>query len=125
MALLIDFLLFFAAIPLHKELFSPIALHMFGSVDRIMFGLANQRAQSADYFISKQLTNHLFERPGAFGPGMDLFAMNIQRGREHGIPDYNKWRKICGLKTIQSFDDLRYVMHDTTAANIEQLYRLV
>jgi len=37
---------------------------------------------------------------------LDLVSLNLQRGRDHGLPDYNTVRKELGLDEIEKFDDL-------------------
>jgi hypothetical protein len=42
----------------------------------------------------------------AGNPFLDIGAVDILRARERGVPRYNRFRSLLGLKPIQSFDDL-------------------
>ena len=67
-------------------------------------GLARQQAQEVDALLVDEVRNLLFGAPG--GPGRDLAAMNIQRGRDHGLPDHNVARRAYGLPTARTFADV-------------------
>ena len=48
-----------------------------------------QVAQAYDDSVTQEVTNHLFQEPGKKW-GMDLAAINMQRGREQGVPGYGR-----------------------------------
>lgn len=76
-----------------------------------------------------QLTEHLFEQgaPHAapHGPmcGLDLVSLNIQRGRDHGLPAYTAWRGRCGLSRPGNFSDLRAFIYSDSLQKMTELYR--
>ncbi|XP_068216250.1 peroxidase-like [Palaemon carinicauda] len=105
---------------LSENQFSPFFLYRQGGVDALLRGLSIQASEKFDRHFSEELTNHLFAGRRPFG--MDLVALNIQRARDHGIPNYNKWRQICALPLARTFDDLRDVMAPQVIAQLQQLY---
>ncbi|CAL4065298.1 unnamed protein product, partial [Meganyctiphanes norvegica] len=111
-------------IKLHQELMNPSNIHNFGSVDRLILGLAFERAQNRDVYMTDELTRHLFQTPG-HNYGMDLAAINIQRGRDHGLPSYNIWREQCGLHRFTNWGQLLEVMDDDTVGRLAAVYRHV
>lgn len=52
-----------------------------------------------------QLTHFWYSSSEDFG--MDLLSLEIQRGRDHGIPAYVHFRKYCNLSEISLFKDMR------------------
>ena len=89
-----------AAVPLSQAFFNPNLLRSTG-VDSILKYLASDRAQEVDVHVVDSLRNFLFGAPGA--GGLDLAALNIQRGRDHGLSDYNTTRAAYGLPKVTSF----------------------
>ncbi|XP_051163553.1 uncharacterized protein LOC127282981 isoform X2 [Leptopilina boulardi] len=110
----------FNNVSIHEEFVNP-HLHSAGSLEKIILGLVNQPSQKRDEYISEELTNHLFQRE-LFPFGMDLAAINIQRGRDHGLPPYIQYRSICGLSEINNWEDLDRVMEISTARKFKFLY---
>lgn len=37
-------------------------------------------------------------------------ALNVQRGRDHGLPPYNEWRQVCGYEKARTWKDLEEYM---------------
>lgn len=91
-------------LPLLDAFFSPELITDEGGIDPILRGLANQLAQRLDPFVIGDVRNFLFGPPGA--GGFDLAALNIQRGRDHGLPNYNDVREQMGLLRVESFQDI-------------------
>jgi hypothetical protein len=44
--------------------------------------------------------------PGCFAGAVDLGAIDVQRGRDHGMPSYNDLRKAYGLSPKESFTEI-------------------
>jgi len=77
------------------------------NIDPIMKGLATQQQEEIDAKVIDGLRNFLFaipQLPGTFG--MDLAAINIQRGRDHGLPDYKTARQYFLNQNITNFNQI-------------------
>ncbi|MCC7084945.1 MAG: peroxidase [Pirellulales bacterium] len=74
-------------------------------LEYILKGLAVNQQQEIDAHIVDDVRNFLFGDPLP-GVGFDLAALNIQRGRDHGLPDYNSLRSAYGLSVVSSFSDI-------------------
>uniref|UniRef100_A0AC35TYU2 Peroxidase n=1 Tax=Rhabditophanes sp. KR3021 TaxID=114890 RepID=A0AC35TYU2_9BILA len=91
-------------------------------IDGLLLGFLGSAAMDVDRFITKHLTNFLFARPNDRLSGLDLFAINIQRGRDHGLQPYNVLRKMCGRKKARNFKELEDDMDPEALARLMVIY---
>ncbi len=80
-------------------------------VDIVLMGLSTQMAQDVDALVIDEVRNFLFDEGNG---GLDLAAVNIQRGRDHGLPTYNDMRRGLGLAPRTSFSE---ITSDTTVTD--------
>jgi len=108
-------------VDLAEAFFNPQVIPAIGGINPILRYMAANSAESVDTLIVDPLRNFLFGPPGA--GGLDLAALNIQRGRDHGLGSYNTVRSDFGLPRVRSF---RQITSDPElAAALQSLYRSV
>lgn len=91
-------------IALRDAFFVPDELLAGQGIEPLLRGLAQNQAQEVDPFVVDEVRNFLFGPPGS--GGFDLASLNIQRGRDHGLPRYNDMRVQLGLAPKMSFADV-------------------
>uniref|UniRef100_A0A665TXX2 Ig-like domain-containing protein n=1 Tax=Echeneis naucrates TaxID=173247 RepID=A0A665TXX2_ECHNA len=110
-------------ISLHRAFFSPFRIVNEGGIDpllRGLFGVAGKMRVSTQ-LLNTELTERLFSM--AHAVALDLAAMNIQRGRDHGIPPYNDYRTFCNLTSAHTFDELRNeIKNPNVREKLQRLY---
>lgn len=89
---------------LHSHFFNPSVLTADGAMDALLRGMAAQQAEAIDTQVVGAVRNMLFGPPGA--GGLDLMALNLLRGRDHGIGTFNEIRASMGLAAIEDWSDL-------------------
>lgn len=115
-------------ISLSQLLFRPFEAYnqQMGGLDTLIFGLLLTPASKFDSMVNDVLRNHLFEaetvNPQAQTKRFDLTAININRGRDHGLPTYNSMRQFCGLPRASSFADLQSTMDAATVQRLSSVY---
>ena len=73
-------------------------------IEPFLRGLARQIPQEVDAYVIDAVRNFLVG--GARAQGFDLASLNIQRGRDNGLPSYNQVRIDYGLTPNASFADM-------------------
>ncbi|NXM06648.1 PERM Myeloperoxidase, partial [Tyrannus savana] len=100
----------FSHVPLHLTFCATWRIIMEGGIDPLVRGMVVDHAKLMEQnrLLVEELQNHLFEQTEVMG--LDLAAMNMQRGRDHGLPGYNAWRGFCGLSQPRTVEELSDVL---------------
>ncbi|OXA59543.1 Chorion peroxidase [Folsomia candida] len=78
--------------------------------DSVIRGMSRMSMNNVDQTVIQEVSSKLYKPPSSLF-GMDLFSMDIQRGRDHGLPSYaqvvNALSSYCDLPPIFSFKDFQ------------------
>lgn len=102
----------------NTAVFDPTGTNHSGDIDPFLKAAASGSAQEVDLLVVDELRNMLFGAPGS--GGLDLAALNIQRGRDHGLADYNTVRAAYGLPRVTSFREI--TPDGSVQRTLQQLY---
>ncbi len=107
-------------VPLSGAFFNP-DLVSDTNVSAVLKYLVSDPASELDTQVVDSVRNFLFGPPGS--GGLDLVSLNLQRGRDHGLADYNSVRVAYGLPSVEAFSDI--TSDAALAAKLQSLYGLV
>ncbi|XP_043487025.1 dual oxidase-like [Polistes fuscatus] len=92
------------------------------NIEQLIMGMAVQLSEKEDHKIIEDLRGHLFG-PLEFSR-RDLMALNIQRGRDHGLPDYNTARVEYNLTKIKDMEHFKNLTLHKINPQITKLFKL-
>ncbi|NXH16687.1 PERM Myeloperoxidase, partial [Bucco capensis] len=110
-------------IPLRNAFFAVWRIIKEGGIDPFLRSLmANQaKLMTQQQVMVADLRDQMFEQVERIG--LDLASLNMQRGRDHGLPGYNSWRQLCGLSQPSNLKRLAKVLRNNDLAKkFLQLY---
>lgn len=69
----------------------------------------------------RDVTNHLYQ-PRGNQSGLDLASLNINRGRDHGIPSYTTLVEFCGGPRITTWSQVDRLFQRGVRPLFQRLY---
>ncbi|NXX98938.1 PERM Myeloperoxidase, partial [Centropus bengalensis] len=110
-------------IPLRNAFFAVWRIVKEGGIDPFLRNLMVSQAKlmTQQQMVVDDLRDRMFEQVERIG--FDLPALNMQRGRDHGLAGYNSWRQFCGLSQPSGLNSLAQVLKNPgLARKFLQLY---
>ncbi|XP_014293938.1 chorion peroxidase isoform X2 [Halyomorpha halys] len=107
---------------LRFSLIKPSMLNDANVTDSLVRMLSTQNCQANDLSLPHAVTEFLYSSGNE--TGLDVLSLDIQRGRDHGLPPYVAFRKLFGLK-YESFDDLNSSIPQEILQDLRKVYQKV
>lgn len=121
----------FSPVPLKRLFFNNTVAQLHG-IDGWLVGMVGNDSQVMDNEMAIGLTDDLFVRDAINREGLNLAALNIQRGRDHGLPFYSDFLAECGRKfrglypvdvsNVRSFDQIRSLFKPAVLESLRKVY---
>ncbi|XP_043462068.1 peroxidase-like [Leptopilina heterotoma] len=104
-----------------NELFNdPSMIEKGDNFNLLVRGIATQQQEAYDQYYNKELTGRV-----NLGPGFvksDARALDIHRGRDHGLGTYNQYRKFCHLPKAKQWNDFSDYISSKNIENLRRIY---
>ncbi|XP_072936832.1 salivary peroxidase/catechol oxidase-like [Epargyreus clarus] len=78
-----------------------------------------QPSDKFDYVLDPDLGNRIH---GEGQAASDIGAIDMMRGRDAGLPPYNEYRKLCGMKPAKTFEDFHDTIDKDKVVFLSRLY---
>uniref|UniRef100_UPI00398F1C9E dual oxidase 2-like isoform X2 n=1 Tax=Pristiophorus japonicus TaxID=55135 RepID=UPI00398F1C9E len=91
-------------------------------IDDLILGMASQIAEQEDHIVVTDLRDYMYG-PLRFTRS-DIVAMDIQRGRDSGLPSYNQARQALDLQPIANWSNINTQLFDEKPELFNQLAEL-
>lgn len=92
------------------------------TLEEIIMGLSSQISEREDAVLCSDVRNNLFG-PMEFSR-RDLAALNIMRGRDNGLPDYNTVRKCHQMPVVEDLSQINPQLNKTHPEMFKKLMEL-
>ena len=121
----------FSPVPLRNVFFNNTLAQKEG-IDGWLVGMVGNVSQEMDNEMAIGLTDDLFRRDEINREGLNLAALNIQRGRDHGLPFYSDFLAECSkrfprlypvdVSNVRSFDQLSSLFKPEVLESLKNVY---
>ncbi|XP_023314614.1 peroxidase-like isoform X1 [Trichogramma pretiosum] len=110
------------SLELAASFYEPRLLEAGETLDGLVRGFARQSSRKLDFTLAADLGSRLY-KTNESAAGLDRLSFDIQRGRDHGLADYNDYRHLCGLRQAKSFDDFLDHVPGESVKLLRKLYK--